>query len=163
MLPEAITRSHLPGRIRLQIRSQKGRPAYFQNVEKCLATSLPGQQVTASALTGSVLIQGPPLDANALTAAADRHRLFSLRLEDEPVLPLAKRVTHPIRSANRHIRNISDGVLDLSGVIFLGLLAFGMWELAIGNFRRPPWYTALWYAFGLFSKTIMDELRADRQ
>jgi hypothetical protein len=163
MLPEAITRSRLPGRIRFQIPSKKGDLKYFQNLEKRFKASLPEHRIRASALTGSVVIHHTRVDINALTAIADRHQLFSLRLEDEPALPLAKRIALPIRSANGHIRNVSDGRLDLAGAIFLGLLAFGMWELAIGNFRRPPWYTAFWYAFGLFSKTIVDELRMDTQ
>jgi hypothetical protein len=54
-------------------------------------------------------------------------------------------------------------VLDLPGMIFLSLLAVGLWELAIGNFKRPPWYTAFWYAFGLFSKAIFDELKSEMQ
>mgnify|MGYP000002910752 CR=1 FL=1 len=163
MLPDAIIRSRLPGRIRFQVRSQKGNLEYFQNLEKHLNASLPDHLITASALTGSVVIQNTSIDLNEIAAVADRHRLFRLRLEDEPALPLAKRVAFSVRNANHQIRNVSSGSLDLAGAIFLGLIAFGLWELAIGNFKRPPWYTAFWYAFGLFSKTIVDELRSDTQ
>lgn len=163
MLPEAIIKSRLAGRLRFQIRSQKGNLNYFQNVERCFEASLPEHRITVSALTGSVVIQSSELNVDELIAVADQHQLFSTRLEGEPALPLAKRVALPIQSANRHIRTLSDGTLDLSGAIFIGLLVFGMWELAIGNFKRPPWYTMFWYAFGLFSKTIFDELRTDTQ
>jgi hypothetical protein len=60
--------------------------------------------------------------------------------------------------ANHQVKALSGGELDLSGIIFIALLGFGLWELAIGNFKRPPWYTAFWSAFRLFSKTIIDEL-----
>jgi hypothetical protein len=29
-------------------------------------------------------------------------------------------------------------------------------EIMRGNFRMPPWYTAFWYAFGLFTKSMLD-------
>lgn len=163
MLPEAIIRSHLSGRIRFQVRSQKGNLEYFQKLEKGLGVALPDHRTTASALTGSVVIQNASIDLDEIAAIADRQRLFSLRRETEPAPSMATRVGLPIRNVNHQIRKVSGGRLDLSGVVFLGLLAFGMWELAIGNFRRPPWYTAFWYAFGLFSKTIVDELRQDTQ
>jgi hypothetical protein len=161
MTPEALVRSCLPGRIRFQIRSQKGNLKYFQNVEECFKASLPEHQITVSTLTGSLLIQHTALDFNEINAVADRNQLFSIRSESAPAIPLARRIAIPIRDANRQLHTVSGGVLDLSGAIFLALLAFGIWELAIGNFKRPPWYTALWYAFGMFSKTIVDELRSD--
>lgn len=163
MLPEAIIRSRLPGRVRFQIPSQRNRLEYFQEVETHLTAAFPEHQITVSALTGSVLIQATSLDVDAVAAVANRHQLFSIRTEEKPALPLAKRIALPIRSANHHIRTASGGSLDLAGAIFLCLIAFGLWELAIGNFKRPPWYTAFWYAFGLFSKTIVDELRMDAQ
>jgi hypothetical protein len=77
--------------------------------------------------------------------------------------PFVKRIVDPVRDANRSIHVLSGGVVDLPGIIFLLLLASGLWELAIGNFKRPPWYTALWYAFGLFSKTLFDELNQENR
>lgn len=163
MLPEARIKSRLSNRIRLKIDAKKGDAAYFQRIEQKLPESLPEGRVSASALTGSVVIHGTGLDLDAIGTAADRQGLFSLTAEKTGVLPLARRVALPIGGVNRQIHDLSGGALDLSGAIFLALLASGLWELAIGNFKRPPWYTAFWYAFGLFSKTIIDELRIDTE
>jgi hypothetical protein len=46
--------------------------------------------------------------------------------------------------------------VDLPGMVFLSALLIGLYELARGNFRPPPWYTAFWYAFGVYSKSLMD-------
>ena len=161
MLPEATTKSRLSHRVRLQIRTQKGNAAYFQRVEKTLQKAFPEHTFAVSVLTGSVVIQDADIDLDAIKQAAEEKKLFVIPSEEKAVVPLAKRIALPIRGANRQIRTVSGGALDLGGALFLALLAFGLWELAVGNFKRPPWYTAFWYAFGLFSKTIIDELSVD--
>lgn len=162
MIPEATIKHYVGGRLRLQIPSRKGDADYFEKIAGRLKEALAYQRIAASALTGSLLVEDAAFDLEALRTVAEDRALFSIRASDAlPIQPLARRIASPIRGANRRLNEISGGVLDLPGVIFLSLLAFGLWELAIGNFKRPPWYTAFWYAFGLFSKTIFDELKSE--
>lgn len=161
MIPEASIKHRIAGRLRLQIESRKGDSTYFEKVESRLIEVLSYHKIAASALTGSLVIEDDALDVEKVRVAAGDHQLFSISSAVLPPRPLAKRIVDPIRGANRRIDELSGGVLDLPGIVFLFLLAFGLLELVRGNFRRPPWYTAFWYAFGIFSKTIFDELNSD--
>lgn len=163
MVPVATIKHRLEGRLRLQILSRKGDTAYFAMAASRLKAVLPYRIIATSALTGSLLIEDEACDLDAVRNAADAQGLFSIRAAALPTQSLAQRIVLPISGANRRLNELSGGVLDLPGMIFLSLLAFGLWELAIGNFKRPPWYTAFWYAFGLFSKAIFDELKSEIQ
>jgi hypothetical protein len=39
----------------------------------------------------------------------------------------------------------------------MGLLGTGIYQIVRGNFGAPPWYTAFWYAFGVFTKSLIDK------
>jgi hypothetical protein len=69
---------------------------------------------------------------------------------------LLQKVTTPLSGINADLKKISGGEVDLPIAIFIILLAFGVIEIFRGNFKMPPWYTAFWYAFGVFSKAIFD-------
>jgi hypothetical protein len=161
MIPEASIKHRLAGRLRFQIESRKGDAAFFDTVENRLSETLAYRRVTCSALTGSLVIEDDALDETAVYDAVMNHGLFSISSAELTPKPFVKRIVDPVRDANRSIHVLSGGVVDLPGIIFLLLLASGLWELAIGNFKRPPWYTAFWYAFGLFSKTLFDELNKE--
>jgi hypothetical protein len=45
--------------------------------------------------------------------------------------------------------------LNLPGLIFLTLMGVGVFQLATGRRVIPPWYTAFWYAFGVFSRLLV--------
>lgn len=157
-LPKAIVKQHLAQRLRLCIAARKKDAAYFAALKDRLEASLGYQKITVSSLTGSVILEDSALDLEAVRRIAREHQLFSINSAPGVSEPFAKRVVEPIYCANRGVNEMTDGVMDLPGVIFLLLIGFGLWELAIGNFRRPPWYTAFWYAFGLFSKNLYDDL-----
>jgi hypothetical protein len=161
MVPEATIKHRIAGRLRFQIESRKGDVTYFKHVETRLRETLAYRTITASPLTGSLVIEDDALDESTVYTAVGEQGLFSISSAILTPKPFVKRIVDPVRSANRSIHVLSGGVMDLPGIIFLLLLASGLWELAIGNFKRPPWYTALWYAFGLFSKTLFDELNQE--
>jgi len=162
MLPQATIKHSVQGRLRLSISAHKRDSDYFEKVKERLGTALAYQRITASALTGSLLIEDKNLDLDKVTAAAETNQLFSVHSGRLAPKPFAKRIVEPIGATNQLINSMSDGVLDLPGLIILALIGTGLWELARGNFRLPPWYTALWYAFGLFSKTLWDELNRNK-
>jgi hypothetical protein len=161
MIPEATIVHRLPDRLRLKIGSQRGNADYFQDVENRLGEALACRRIAGSACTGSLVIEDEQLDFERVCKTAGDLQLFSVDRKGLRPIPLAKRITDPIRGANRQLYLFSGGVLDLPGIIFLLLIAFGLYELARGNFRRPPWYTFFWYAFGLFSKILLDQFADD--
>jgi hypothetical protein len=163
MIPEAIIKHHMTGRIRITIPTRKKDSVYFKNIQNRLRQVLSYHRITVSALTGSLIMEDENLEIEKVRIAAEKHALFTLKSAGLPARTLTaktitERVAISIKSTNQNVSKISDGALDLFGVIFMFLLLLGFWELAIGNLKRPPWYTTFWYAFGLFSKTILDEL-----
>ncbi|MDX9786520.1 MAG: hypothetical protein RBT11_07080 [Desulfobacterales bacterium] len=158
MLPEATIKHSLRRRLRLQVMSKRGDSAYFEKVENWLKEALSSSTITVSALTGCLVIENDSVNIEAVRSIASQRQLFLITPGTPAPKKLAERIAAPIRKVNCGINVLSDGALDLPGALFLLLLIFGVWELAIGNFRRPPWYTAFWYAFGLFSKSLYDEL-----
>jgi hypothetical protein len=51
---------------------------------------------------------------------------------------------------------------DLTSALFAALVIFGISELIRGHWKTPPWYTAFWYAFGGYSKVLLDQAAAQR-
>jgi hypothetical protein len=49
------------------------------------------------------------------------------------------------------------GWLDLPGMAFLLLLGIGIYQIRRGNIGLPPWYTAFWYAFGVYTKSLVEK------
>jgi hypothetical protein len=89
-------------------------------------------------------------------------KLFEVAAVEKAERAMALSVTAPLHSANRQIRQVTGGRVDLPGAVFLALLVFGAVELLRGNWRTPPWYTAFWYAFGLYSKSLIDHAGGDQ-
>lgn len=160
MLPTAIITHRLPGRVRLHIDSRKGDAAFFQSAERRLKEALAYRHVAGAAITGSLVVADDQLDVGRLRRTGQELALFTVSDHEVIVrpVPLAQRMVAPLRWTNHQINRLSEGALDLTGALIIGLIGFGLLELARGDFRRPPWYTLFWYAFGLFSKTLFDEL-----
>ena len=59
----------------------------------------------------------------------------------------------PFGSVSRRIRAFTGNAADLSGLAVLALLTVGVYQIARGNFGAPAWYTAFWYALGIFNKS----------
>jgi hypothetical protein len=134
----------------------KGNVAFFAELCDKLEGLKQFEKVESNVTTGSVLLVKEGLDVYRLVHDAVEERLFHLIPEETQPVPLAEKVTVPITALSRQIRDFTGGELDLPGTIFIGLLIFGLYELARGNFKVPPWYTAFWYSFGIFSKSMID-------
>jgi hypothetical protein len=163
MLPQAfIIHQVARQRVRVKIPSRKGDSPYFAGLTDSLEKFQGGIRSVVNPLTGSVLVTGDPLDLSELAEFAESEKLFSLRSEAVPSVPLAQKVLAPIAGADGLVREITRGSLSLPEALFLSLLAFGLFEIARGNFRSPPWYTAFWYAFGILTKSMIDRAAEER-
>lgn len=147
------------GRLRVRIPNRRGDIAYFSRVRQAALKS-PIEVIRPNAVTGSILFHGAGANTEAVAAFGGDHDLFAI----QPALPavgLAGRVAAPLASCNRQIRMWSSGQIDLPGAFFILLLFTAIYEIAKGRFRTPPWYTAFWYAFGLFTKAVVDRGSGD--
>jgi hypothetical protein len=161
MLPEAHIQHHTDQRVRLRIPSKKGDAAFFSETKTKLAQLQPPETIEVNPLTGSILLCQESIDIERIKAFAEENGVCSINHGGGYSAPLAGKVAEPIVNISRFIDRLSGGEVDLPGVIFLSLLGFGLYEILRGNFRAPPWYTAFWYAFGVFSKSILDHSKSD--
>jgi hypothetical protein len=156
MFPEAFIAHQIHNRIRLKIPVCKGDASFFDKLCEKLVGLKKFEQVESNLTTGSVLLVKEGINVHELAHFAAEKKLFHLISEENKPVPLTEKVIGPMTALSRQIRDFTGGELDLPGTIFIGLLIFGLCELARGNFKVPPWYTAFWYSFGIFSKSMID-------
>jgi len=159
MLPKAQTVHRTSDRLRLRIPDKKGDVQYFENLFKTMKRKTSFGALEVNAQTGSVLLVGKNIEMEPIAEYAREHDLFGLEPKFYAPAPLARRIAAPIESASSQVRTFTGGDLDLSGIAFLALLGVGVYQLARGRFSFPPFYTAFWYAFGIFTKSILDKSR----
>lgn len=156
MLPEAFVAHVAPGRLRVKIPGRKGSAEYFTGVGDLLR-SLPGvESLRLNEVTGSVLLEGN-VRLEDLSAHAEAKGLFRLCPGPPPVEAMCRRISGGMKDVDRVILDASSGQFGLSGAVFLGLAAAGFYQLSVGNLVAPAWYTAFWYAFGVYSKFLKDD------
>jgi hypothetical protein len=148
-------------RLRLRVPSEKSNPAYFATLEKALSRYERAEAVEVNALTGSLLFVGDSVDLKSVVAFGEENKLFTVEAakanpKNNPK-HLPGKVVKPLHGVHNAMDQLTGGNLDLSGLIFLLLLGTGAYQIARGNFGAPPWYTAFWYAFGVFTKQLMEE------
>ena len=160
MPPQAFVLHKLTGRVRIGVPSRKGDAVYFSDLQRQLAGSCGAERLRANPLTGTVLAAGASLDVAAFSAAAADRGLFLLQPAEKTAVSPHRALLAPLEDLGNGLRRLTGGEIDLAVAMFLALVGFGLWELARGNFRTPPWYTAFWYAFGVLTKSLIDRDRA---
>jgi hypothetical protein len=155
-LPIATIAHQSQTRLRLRISEKlKDDPYFTETVKKLQKISGIGI-VSANAGTGSILIQEEIPDTAALTDFAKTHGLFILE-EVRPAPPtLKKRIYSFFSGNNKLIKSMTNEQMDLPTLIFLILIGTGIYQLIRSDVKMPPWYTAFWYALGVFTKAIAD-------
>jgi hypothetical protein len=147
--------------MRFRIASRRGDLSFFVRLEKKLTAAFPAWTVQANALTGSMLAMGETLTIETIKDFGHKEKLFDIEADMPTSRPMALSVAAPLQSANRRIQEVTSGRVDLPGAVCVALLVFGIIEIIRGNWRTPPWYTALWYAFGIYSKSMIDQVTKD--
>jgi hypothetical protein len=154
-LPEAFVGHRTPQRLRVRIPSKKGKTLYFSAVTERFGRQKDLALAEVNHRTGSVLFIGDSLDVNAIAEHARKEGLFDLGPSGNAPPHVARSVAAPLGNLSGQVRSFTGGHLDLPGIVFVGLLTVGVVEIARGNFGAPPWYTAFWYAFGVFSRSFL--------
>lgn len=157
MVPKATIAHHTSGRLRLRVYARRADRGYFKRLKDHFSKAFPALLTTVNSATASLLMTGEPIELQEIADSAGKEKLFTLDLGKPQDSPMAFSITEPLHTASHQIRQVSGGRLDLPGAVFLALMVFGIIEIIRGNWRTPPWYTAFWYAFGLYSKSLIDQ------
>jgi hypothetical protein len=162
----------LPGRFRLRIPALKGDRKRAREVEEALGRSPLVTKVTASATTGSVLVQYGPGNADSIaemiamflpgTDPAEIERLESLAVEalgrtteervesGAPRVDWHARVSEVLRGVNESVGS-STGGADLRIILPALLLALGAYRMTTTRMSVPQWYDFFWWCFNSFA------------
>jgi hypothetical protein len=155
MMPLAVV-SHLTDkRMRLKISSRRGDASFFDLLNNKITAAFPSLTVQVNAITGSLLLTGAHVDPDGITYFGRTEKLFEV-VSEPSKNAMALSIPASMQAANHRIGQITGGRVDLPGALFISLVIFGVIELMRGNWRTPPWYTAFWYAFGLYSKSLLE-------
>lgn len=144
------------GRVRIRILEKKNDPAFFRSLENHLKKIPEIKTVHTNPLTGSVLLEGNFSEAAQLYDLLQTNTLFEPATAQTDGTPLRQKVYQSFAASNGFVKHRSRGELDLPILIFLMLVGTGIYQLLRSEVRLPPWYTAFWYALGVFTKSLMD-------
>jgi hypothetical protein len=149
-LPGAFICHQSSQRLRIKVASRKGNAGYFEKLQTTLARLRTFDSLEVNPLTGSILIVDSYIDVDEIAEYAQSRRLFDLMGQDNSRSPMTTQLVSHLENLNKNIRRLTTGEMDLAGILLLLLLISGLTELLRGNIRMPPWYTAFWYAFGIY-------------
>lgn len=164
MIPEAKVYHVTCERIRFKILGRRQDHDYFSSVHEKLRKA-GFEQTVANPLTGSIIIEKKGIQVEKIADFGKKNKLFALAVSEKKESDsetLLQKVISPISGINADLKKFSGGDVDLPIAIFIILLAFGVIEILRGNFKMPPWYTAFWYAFGVFTKSIFDSRQPNK-
>jgi hypothetical protein len=142
MLSVARCVHRVPGRVRFRILERRGDTEYFSKLRDTLERHDGVNTVEVNPITASILIHHTG-SADAIATAARASGLFQ-------VLPVANstvgaQAAAGLRDADRGLRLVTNGKMDVNSALFLGLTGFAIHQALEGNIVAPA-STLLWYA-----------------
>jgi len=126
--PRAIVVRSSTGRARLHIDNRRGDESFFEQAAAIMAEHPAVQEVRASSRAGSLLILHSG-DLAPVLAHAQGRELFEL--DAHPVSSM-RRVSDSIDLLDDKIAKYSDDSLNLGKVMFVALVAGGLWQVKKG-------------------------------
>ncbi len=157
MLPQAQVVHRTNQRVRIKITERRADSGYFETVRQKLETLRSLEYVQVNPHSASVLIVGGEPGVEDIAAYARKEGLFELEKKAGTPVPLAQKIISPLLDANRKMQSITGGEVGLGEAVFTGLVGVGIYQALRGRLQFPPWYTAFWYAFGVFTKSLMEK------
>jgi hypothetical protein len=155
-LPAARISHFTPRRLRIKVSEKRRDRTFFDTVADRLATWESVERVETNPLTASVLIHFSDPERLFLEAAV-KNDLFDIDFDSafgvssEPVVTRA--AVQSFQTADHALRRWTKNEIDMRGVLFLMLLAGGVFQLLRRRLDAPA-PTLLWYAgdlIGLWS------------
>ncbi len=145
MLPDALITHRTAERLRIRIPSRKRDADYFSSLTDHLSRYPGIDRIEANPLTGSVLLLHR-MDLGAFGEYSAANRLFRLKTAASSPSPIHRKMLEPLNRLDGDLKKFTGGEIDLSSIVFIGLLGMGFYQISIGNITAPAWYTAFWYA-----------------
>ncbi len=135
----------------MKIASRKKDAAYFSALAQKLEEHQKFETIHVNPRLGTALISHTSSVAE-IAQYAEKEGLFQLRTIEHSPQTIFQQVHKVVTGWSRALENVTGGRLDVPSLIFLILLVSGIYQVSRGNVRAPAWYTAFWYALGVFSK-----------
>lgn len=156
MIPHAHVSHGMSCRLRIKVPSKKGDLAYFADLQERLSLCPGVQEVTVSPYTGGALILYD-CDQESIADYAREKGLFNFRSPVRSQKTLFGNVAVTFAGYNKSLKKLTDGQMDIPSLAFLSLVLSGIYQIARGNLSAPAWYTAFYYALGVFTRAQADE------
>jgi hypothetical protein len=156
MMPEAFISHCTENRLRVKIPAHRGDVSYFARLGEKFSGMGGLERLDVNPTTGSLLFVGKGIDVEAIKKHGEEFRVFRLRGLPSGPVPAAEKVASSLKELNDGLHRFTGGDVDLAGMAFLTLVGIGIYQISRGNIGAMPWYTAFWYAFGVFTKSMAD-------
>jgi hypothetical protein len=145
-----ITRHLIAGRVRFYAPSLQGKKEKARMVEDRLGTIEGVKEISASPLTGSILIHFDESILQADLLAAGLIKLLDLEkeLEKTPASATGRKIGDFLKDANRAVYDKTDGLTDLRTALALAMAIAGVYKIASERSNTlPAGVTLLWWAY----------------
>lgn len=156
MIPDAHVSHGTVCRLRIKIPSKRGDVSYFSTLQERLSGCPGVGEIRVNPRTGSALVSYEG-KRKALADFAREKELFILLRSAPSRKSLFGNVGETFQGYNLNLKKLTGGELDIPSLIFLSLIISGLWQIARGNLAMPAWYTAFYYALGIFTRAQVDE------
>lgn len=156
-VPQGRVTHWTPTRLRIKVPALRDNPHQAPGLAQKLLECGQIEEVHVNLHAASLLLRGSSLNLDDIGAFIRDHRLLALDMQGARRVPVSKRIVSPLLQANQKLNRFSGGELDVAGLAFLSLLVIGAYQILRGRVAAPPWYTAFWYAFGVFTKVLIDK------
>jgi len=156
MIPDAHVSHGMARRLRIKIPSKRGDVSYFSTLQERLYGCPGVGEIRVNPQTGSALISYE-CEKKTLAEFAREKDLFLLRRSTPGRKTLFGNVADTFQAYNQDIKKLTGGEVDIPSLVFVSLLISGIWQIARGNLAMPAWYTAFYYALGVFTRAQVDE------
>jgi hypothetical protein len=149
--------AHFPGRLRVRADTFRVLPEVASDVIKCIEGEPGVSEVTASEVTGSILILYDPRQTQLLRLlrkliqTSGVHGVEVDQEELESALRPGERIRGKLGDVDARVRHAAGGAVDLRVGIPGVLASLGFAKLAFGRRRIPEWYDLLFWSFVTFS------------
>jgi hypothetical protein len=139
--------------MRIKIPQKKGDSAYFLSLNTAMSQLGGIKRLESNPITGSVLFIHN-INADAIIEFARANSIFHFHLNSlNQNTNLHGNIMEAFKGINNQVRGLTGGEIDLWSLSFILLVAVGLYEICMGNFAAPAWYTAFWYALNIFLKS----------
>lgn len=160
MAPSAYIAHRTPHRLRIKIPSQKGNGEYFGQLQQFFSRQKGVECVEVNPLTGSLVVVTRHSLVN-LPDVIGMSEWFELREVMAEPCPTTRRMVRGFSDLNALVEEFTGGEIDIAGIAMIGLVITGIYQVSIGNFAAPAWYTAFWYAASIAVKSDRPTTRND--